>query len=79
MVDSDGGYGCFASIRSLKHRERVKLPSGALDISEASVIPEMREREVRKGKEEYEEALKKKSPRTRGKAQRQNRTYEDRT
>lgn len=59
--------------RSLKHRERASQPpSGAQDISEASVIPEMREREVgsREEKKSTGQALKKKkkSPRTKGKA-----------
>lgn len=51
MVDSDGGYGCFASVRSFAEAPRAsESPSGAQDISEASVIPEMREREVGSGK-----------------------------
>lgn len=52
MVDSDGGYSCFASVRSFAEAPRAyELPSGAQDISEASVIPEMREREVGSRKE----------------------------
>lgn len=69
MVDSDGGYGCFASVRSFAEAPRAsEPPSGAQDISEASVIPEMREREVgsREEKKSTGQALKKKkkSPRT---------------
>lgn len=52
MVDSDGGYGCFASVRSFAEAPRAsEPPSGTQDISEVSVIPEMKEQEVRSGKE----------------------------
>lgn len=84
MVDSDDGYGCFASVWSFAETPRAsEPPSGAQDISEASVIPEMRGR-IGKGKEEEEEEAlkkkKKKSPRTEGKAKkRQNRASEYRT
>lgn len=68
MVDSDDGYGCFASVRSFAEAPRAsESPSGAQDISEASVIPEMREREVgsRKRKRGGMKKREKKSPRTR--------------
>jgi len=52
MVDSNGGYGCFASVWSFTEAPRTsEPPSGTQDISEVSVIPEMKEQEVRSGKE----------------------------
>jgi len=56
MVDSGGGYGCFASVHSLVEapRERERKPANHLraqDISEVSVIPETRGR-IGKEKEE---------------------------
>jgi hypothetical protein len=59
MVDSGGGYGCFASVRSLVEapREREREPRNHLraqNISEVSVIPETRGR-IGKEKEERRE------------------------